>query len=117
VVANGPCVPLGSARSDHPSGRWVRVSEAEERDLAAAFLEAFRKQVEGDPENDIAPQALETERPHPFVPSQVERHAQFTETGRMPFWVWECPGCGDRLMTTPHDPGLGPLHPHAQTVR
>ena len=107
-VTYPPC--QGSEASGHSPTPWTRLSEAEERDLAVAFLAVYVKQVEdGEP--------LETERPHPFVPSQTERHAQFTETGRMPFWTRHCLACDQWAQSTPHDPGLGPLHPHADLVR
>ena len=110
-----PC--QGGEASGHSPTRWARLSEDEEHDLAVAFLEVHRKQVAGDPENDIAPQPLETERPHPLVPSQAERHAQFTDTGRMPFWTRHCLACADWAQSTPHDPLDLEHHPHAQTVR
>jgi hypothetical protein len=114
-----PCGHTGDPgdRDSHSPSPWTRQSEAEERELASSFLTAYAKQVEGDPENDIAPQPLETERPHPFVPSQTERHAQFTETGRMPFWTRHCLACDNWAQNTPHDPFDLEHHPHAQTVR
>ena len=114
-VTYPPC--QGSEASGHSPTPWTRLSETEERDLAAAFLEVYRKQVEGDLENNTAPQPLETERPHPHVPSQTERHAQFTDTGRMPFWTRHCLACDDWAQSTPHDPFDLEHHPHAHLVR